>query len=155
MFLDVAGRVGRAGRIRARIDAAVVAAGEISRAAVIPQADRQRGIAVAYADADGPMVHHLAALVAGTGRFGSDVARVLALAVDARRIRGTVKVLATGRRVRGAGEFAQFVHDEAVLADAHRPVVAHLAALVHLAAVLEIGTRIAALAGLRVAGEAG
>lgn len=155
MLLDVAGRVGRASGVGAGVDAPVVPAGLIGRAAAVPQADRQGRIAVANADADGLVVQDLAALVLGTGRLGAHVARVLALAIDAGGVGRTVKVLVAGRRIRGAGELAQFVNDEAVLADAHGLMVPDLAALVHLAAVLEVGAGIAAFPGLSVAGQPG
>jgi hypothetical protein len=154
VFLHVAGRVGRASGVGAGVEATIISAGQISGAAAIPEADRERGVAVAYAYADRPVIHDLAALVLGTGGLGPREAGILALAVDAGRVRGTVEVLAADGGVRGAGELAELVNDEAVLADAHRPVVAHLAPLVHLAAVLEVGAGVAALAGLRVAGEA-
>lgn len=109
VLLDVAGGVRGTGRLGARVDAPVVTAGELGRAAAVAQADGQRRIAVANADADGLVIEYLAALVLSTGRYGACCAWILAFAVDAGRVGRAVNVAPAGRRVRSAGQLAELV----------------------------------------------
>ena len=102
VLLDVAGRVGRADSLRARVDATVVAAGQVGRAAAVAQADGEAGAAVAQAHADGLVLEHLAALVLGAGRLETR-ARVAALARQARLVGGALMVPAAARPVGRAG----------------------------------------------------
>lgn len=133
MILDETGSTGRADAVRAGVHAAVVAAGELRRASGVSQANRQGRRAVVLADADGPVIEHVASLVRGAGALLGQ-ARVLAPRVDARGVGRTVGVATTAVGLRRAGQFAQLAHHESVLADAMGPVIAHLALLVAFAA---------------------
>lgn len=148
VILDNAWRVGGACGKLARIDALQLAAGEPGRTAGVPEADRDRGLAVAHTDAHGLVVLHLAGLVLRTDRGSSqgDDARVPALAVRAGHVRGAVIVAVALPLVRSAGQFAVFVHNETGLADAHRMVAPGLALLVALTDEEGVVARIRALA---------
>lgn len=159
VLLDVAGRVGRARRVGARVDAPVIAAGCVRGAAAVAQANGEGGIAVLQANTDGPVVEDGAALVGrATALVGRVLTGVLAFALDAGGVGGALVVGEAERGVGGAGELAELVDDEAVPADADGPVGPDLAPLVGLAGgharfVRGRLARIAALAAPRAAGQ--
>lgn len=139
MLLDCAERVLRAGHVKARIHALVIAAHGVRRAAGVPQADRQRRIAVVHAEADRLMVDDCAGAVRLAQRLrllgGRLVAqaRIAALAFGAgERARALVVRLAL-HLLGCARQLAVLGQVEAVLADADRLVVAGLALLKRLA----------------------
>lgn len=125
----------RAGYIQARIDALVVAADGVRRAAGVPQADRQRRIAVVHAQADRLVVDDGAGAVrlAQRLRFGGRRvvrdARVAAFAFGAGEAAGAFVVRLALHLLGRARQLAVLRQEEAVLANADRLVVARLALL--------------------------
>lgn len=153
VLLHVTGGISRTGRVSAWIHAAIVAARQVWRAATVSQANGEGGIAVFGANAHGTMVQDIAGFIGRARSFVSHVTGILTFSVDARGVRGTIKVPRAGKRVGCAGQFPNFVDHEAVFANAHRFVIPHLTPLVDLAGIPGAQTRVAALACLRVAGE--
>lgn len=155
VLLHVTGGISRTGGVSAWVHAAIVAARQVWRAATVTQANGEGGIAVFGANAHGTVVQDLAGFI-GVARsfFVTHVTGILAFPVDARGVRGTIVVPRAGERVGGAGQLPDLVHHEAVFAHAHRLVAPHLTPLVDLAGVPRTQTWVAALACLRVAGEA-
>lgn len=153
VLLHVTGGISRTGRVSAWVHAAIVAARQVWRAATVSQANGEGGIAVFGANAHGTMVQDIAGFIGRTRSFVSHVTGILTFPIDARGVRGTIKVSRASKRVRSAGQFPDFVDYEAVFANAHRFVIPHLTPLVDLASIPRTQTRVAALACLRVAGE--
>lgn len=142
----------------ARVHATIIPAGLVQRASAVPQANRQRWVAVLQAYANWPVIHHVTGLI-GAARVlpAPDLTRVLTLAIDTSGIRGAIKVPGAGQCLRGAYQLANVIHHKSILADAHWLPVANLTLLVGLAG--EIGGQawIATLARAtmtRVAGRA-
>lgn len=153
VLLHVTGGISRTGGVSAWVHAAIVAARQVWRAATVSQANGEGRIAVFGANAHGTVVQDIAGFIGRTRSFVSYVTGILTFAVDARCIRGAIKVPRAGERVGSAGQLPDLVDYEAVFANAHRLVIPHLTPLVGLAVIPRTQTRVAALACLRVAGE--
>lgn len=153
MLLHVTGGISRTGGVSAWVHALIVAARQVWRAATVSQANGEGGIAVFGANAHGTVVQDIAGFI-GRTRFVSHVTGILTSPVDARGVRWAIEVPRAGERVRGAGQFPDFVDHEAVFANACRPVIPYLTSLVDFAGIPITQTRIAALACLGMAGEA-
>lgn len=154
VLLHVTGGISRTGRVSAWVHAAIVAARQVWRAATVSQAYGEGGIAVFGANAHGTVVQDIAGFIGRTRSFVSYVTGILTFPVHARGVRRAIEVPRARKRVRGAGQLPDLVDYEAVFANAHRLVIPHLTPLVDLAVISRTQTRVAALACLRVAGEA-
>lgn len=154
VLLHVTGGISRTGGVSAWVHAAIVAARQVWRAATVSQANGEGGIAVFGANAHGTVVQDIAGFIGRARSFVSHVTGILTFPVDARGVRRAIEVPRAGERVRGAGQFPDFVDHEAVFANARRPVIPYLTSLVDLAGIPITQTRIATLACLGVAGEA-
>lgn len=154
VLLHVTGGISRTGRVSAWVHAAIVAARQVWRAATVSQANGEGGIAVFGANAHGTVIQDIAGFISRARSFVSYVTRILAFPVDARGVRGTIKVPRASKRVWGTGQLSNLVDYEAVFANAHRFVAPHLTSLVHLAGIPRTQARVAAFACLGMAGEA-
>lgn len=133
----------------ARVYALIVTTGEIRRTPAVPEADRQGRTTVLHADASRLVVHHHAGFVlrAGGSSGSRGHTRVQAFAVDASHVRGATVISVTFPFLRSTDQLSVVVHDEAVLADANRPVPSGDTFLVRVTHVRgRYGARIVALA---------
>lgn len=153
VLLHVTGGISRTGGVSAWVHAAIVAARQVWRAATVTQANGEGGIAVFGANAHGTVVQDIAGFIGRARSFVSHVTGILTFPVDARGVRRAIEVPRAGERVRGTGQFPDFVDDEAVFANARRFTIPHLTPLVDLAGIPITQAWIATLACLGVAGE--
>ena len=153
MLFDITRPVLGAGEVIARIAALVIDTCKAGRAAAIPQANGNGRRATFDADADRFVVEDLASFVGGGARI-ADGARALTPSRHAGQVGRAVVVDATFDRIRTARHLTGVVQDEAVLADAQRPVVSHLAPFALVAHFGAEVARILARSDRRVAGLA-
>lgn len=151
MLFDITRSVLGAGEIIARIAALVTNACKIGRAAAIPQANGNGGGASLNANADRLVIEHLAGLFRRRTRIAHG-ARALTASGQAGQVGSAVVVDATLNGVGATRHFAGVVQHETMLADAQRPVMAHLATLALVADFVAEVTRVLTRADRLVTG---
>lgn len=122
---------------------------------VVSQTDRQRRTTVLKTNANGFVVHDIAALFRWTGGFRRAGARILAPPLNTSLIRRTFVVPRAFRILGGASDLSPFVHNEPVLAHARGSVVVHLAFLIASTFEQWIFARIVAFSGGGITSERG
>lgn len=133
VLFDVTRPVFWTGRILARIAALVVDTGHVGWTTPIPQTDRDGSRAVFDADANSPVVQHLADFVGSRARVACSSARILATTYNASQVASALVVHSAFDRVRSARHFAGFVQHETVFTDADGPVSSNFASFALIA----------------------